>query len=122
RRATYRSQQRGFLIANYEQVLRDLDAMHAWRPDIVVLDEAQRIKNWATKTAAYVKKLQPQYRLVLTGTPMENRLEELASLLDWVDDLALEPKWRLVPFHTIAVDGKTEITGSRHLATLPPRL
>ena len=65
-----------------------------------MLDEAQRIKNWATKTAAYVKALSPPYRLVLTGTPMENRLDELASILDWVDDLALEPKWRLVPWHT----------------------
>ncbi len=122
RHAAYRSQRRGFLIANYEQVLRDLEAMHAWRPDIVVLDEAQRIKNWATKTAAYVKKLEPPYRLVLTGTPMENRLEELASLLDWVDDLALEPKWRLAPWHSAAVDGKREVAGARHLDTLRQRL
>ena len=122
RRAAYRAQRRGFLIANYEQVLRDLDAMHAWRPDIVVLDEAQRIKNWATKTAAYVKKLCPPYRLVLTGTPMENRLEELASLLDWVDDLALEPKWRLVPWHSVAVDGHHEVSGARNLDTLRQRL
>ena len=44
------------------------------------LDEAQRIKTWATKSSVYVKTL---LRLVLTGTPMEYRLEELASLLDW---------------------------------------
>jgi SNF2 family DNA or RNA helicase len=45
-------------------------------PDIVVLDEAQRIKNWATKSAAYVKSLDAPYRLVLTGTPMENRFDD----------------------------------------------
>jgi SNF2 family DNA or RNA helicase len=67
---------------------------------MVVLDEAQRIKNYATKSAVYVKSLTPEYRLVLTGTPMENRLEELASILDWVDDVALAPKWRLVPWYT----------------------
>jgi hypothetical protein len=67
----------------------------------VVLDEAQRIKNWATKSAAYVKALTPTYRLVLTGTPMENRFDELASIMDFVDDLALEPKWRLVPLHQV---------------------
>ena len=66
-----------------------------WDPDLVVLDEAQRIKNWATKTALSVKGLTPPYRLVLTGTPMENRIEELASIVEWVDDMALEPKWRL---------------------------
>jgi superfamily II DNA or RNA helicase len=122
RQAAYRTHSKGFLIANYEQVLRDLEHMHAWRPSLVVLDEAQRIKNWATKTAAYVKKLQPRYRLVLTGTPMENRIEELASLLDWVDDFALEPKWRLVPWHSTYSDSKKEVSGARHLDTLRQRL
>ena len=80
----------GFLVMNYEQLLRDLRAVHRFAPEIVVLDEAQRIKNWATKSSVYVKTLSPEWRLVLTGTPMENRLEELASILDWVDDVALD--------------------------------
>jgi SNF2 family DNA or RNA helicase len=87
-----------------------------------VLDEAQRIKNWATKTALTVKRLDPPYRLVLTGTPMENRLDELASIVEWVDDLALEPKWRLASWHTTPVDGTTEIGGARNLDTLRTRL
>ncbi len=122
RAAAYRSTRRGFLVTNYEQVLRDLEIIRRFRPEIVVLDEAQRIKNWATKTAAYVKALTPTYRLVLTGTPMENRLEELASILDWVDDMALEPKWRLLPAHSQYADGKREIVGARRLDTLRERL
>ncbi|HVR76075.1 MAG TPA: DEAD/DEAH box helicase, partial [Planctomycetota bacterium] len=122
RRAVFRSTKEGFLIVNYEQLLRDLEMIHAWKPDIVVLDEAQRIKNWATKTATYVKKLEPRYRLVLTGTPMENRLDELASLLDWVDDFALEPKWRLLPFHATFAAGGREISGARNLETLRARI
>jgi len=118
----YESTKSGFLVANYEQVLRDLSLMHAWRPDLVVLDEAQRIKNWATKTAAHVKRLRPAYRLVLTGTPMENRLDELASLMDWVDDMALEPKWRLAPWHTSFADGRRVAVGARNLETLRARL
>ncbi len=118
----YKRTRRGFLIANYEQVLRDLDLMRAWKPGIVVLDEAQRIKNWATKTATYVKTLNPPYRLVLTGTPMENRLDELASLMDWIDDRALEPKWRLAPWHTIFADGSREALGARNLDTLRRRI
>jgi SNF2 family DNA or RNA helicase len=106
----------------YEQVLRDLDLILAWDPEIVVLDEAQRIKNWATKTAAFVERLRPRYRLVLTGTPMENRLEELASVMDWVDDHALEPKWRLVPWHAVFADGSREVVGARHLDTLRERV
>ncbi len=106
----------------YEQLIRDVDIVREWTPDIVVLDEAQRIKNWATRTALTVKRLDPPYRLVLTGTPMENRLDELASIVEWVDDLALEPKWRLAAWHTTPVDGKAEIGGARNLETLRSRL
>lgn len=122
RRSLYAKRRRGFLIANYEQVIRDLEAMHRWKPDMVILDEAQRIKNWETKTSAFVKRLRPQYRLVLTGTPMENRLDELASIMDWVDSHALEPKWRLAPWHTTYADGRTQVVGARNLDTLRDRL
>ncbi|HEX3696586.1 MAG TPA: DEAD/DEAH box helicase [Polyangia bacterium] len=122
RRSLYRSTQRGFLVTNYEQVVRDFDVITAWAPDLVVLDEAQRIKNWATKTALIVKRLKPDFRLVLTGTPMENRLEELASIVEWVDDRALEPKWRLVPWHSTYADGKQEVIGARNLDLLRKRL
>ncbi len=119
----YRGLRSGFLIVNYEQLLRDLDRIHALAPDLVVLDEAQRIKNWATKTAVYVKSLRPRYRLVLTGTPMENRLDEIASIFDWVDDFALEPKWRLAPWHTLCEsDAAGGRHGARNLDTLRARL
>lgn len=114
---------RGFLVMNYEQLLRDLASVRRFAPSLVVLDEAQRIKNWATKSSAYVMSLEPEWRLVLTGTPLENRLEELATLLDWVDDTALAPKWRLAPWHT-AWDRErgSERVGARHLDTLRERL
>ncbi len=118
----YRSTRRGFLIVNYEQLLRDFDWMEQWEPEIIVLDEAQRIRNWATKTALSVKRLQPQYRLILTGTPLQNRLEDLVSVVEWVDDHALEPKWRVIPWHTTAVDGDHGISGVRNLETLRARL
>lgn len=122
RRGAFQACRRGFLLGNYEQLIRDVDVVREWTPDIVVLDEAQRIKNWATRTALTVKRLDPPYRLVLTGTPMENRLDELASIVEWVDDLALEPKWRLAAWHTTPVDGKAEIGGARNLETLRTRL
>jgi len=114
---------RGFLVMNYEQLLRDLPAVRRYAPSLIILDEAQRIKNWASKSSAYVMSLEPEWRLVLTGTPLENRLEELATLLDWVDDSALAPKWRLAPWHTAwATEGTSERVGARHLDTLRERL
>lgn len=122
RRDLYRRAKKGFLLANYEQVLRDLTELQRFDPEVVVLDEAQRIKNWATRTSASVKQLRPARRLVLTGTPMENRLSELASLIDWVDDLALEPKWRLGSVHSTRQDGSKEVVGAKNLDTLRARL
>lgn len=121
-RARQYRQRAGFLLVNYEQVLRDLPLMQRFAPDVVVLDEAQRIKNWAAKTSAYVKRLDAPWRLVLTGTPMENRLEELASILEWVDETALEPRWRLTSWHAVRADGRRELTGARNLDTLRARL
>lgn len=77
RKKQYASARRGALIVGYEQLLRDFQHIARFAPELVVLDEAQRIKNWATKSAAYVKALAPEYRLVLTGTPLENRYDEL---------------------------------------------
>ncbi len=122
RQNVYATSKEGYFIINYEQLLRDLETVRKWNPHLIVLDEAQRIKNWATKTALSVKRLNPPYRLVLTGTPMENRIEELASIVEWVDEMALEPKWRLPALHAMRSDGRKEITGVRHLDTLRLRL
>ena len=50
------------------------DVQHWVRPDVIILDEAQRIKNWQTKTAHAIKRLHSRYAFVLTGTPLENRI------------------------------------------------
>ncbi len=84
-----------FTVSNYEQILADsLDINARLRPDIVVLDEAQRIKNWSTKTAQAVKRLESRYAFVLTGTPLENRIDELRSIVDFLDPAILGPLFR----------------------------
>lgn len=84
-----------FTIVNYEQMVRDaLDVNLRLKPDIVVLDEAQRIKNWSTKTAQAVKRLRSRYAFVLTGTPIENRIDELYSLMDFLNPGTLGPLFR----------------------------
>jgi hypothetical protein len=84
-----------FTIVNYEQVLSDADDINAiLKPDIVVLDEAQRIKNWQTKTARRVKSLRSPYAFVLTGTPVENRIDELYSIVQYLDPEILGPLFR----------------------------
>jgi SNF2 family DNA or RNA helicase len=84
-----------FTIVNYEQMVRDaLEVNRLLRPDVVILDEAQRIKNWSTKTAQAIKRLQSRYAFVLSGTPIENRIDELYSIIDFLDPTVFGPLFR----------------------------
>src|SRR5690606_27633436 len=91
---------------NYELLLRDLNIIQDLTPEAIILDEAQRIKNYSSQTAKQVKLLGPKFRLILTGTPMENRISELSSLMDWIDDHAMAPVWRLNAEYTIEKSGR----------------
>jgi SNF2 family DNA or RNA helicase len=66
-----------FFIVNYETVLRDSQAINQADFDFLILDEAQKIKNYETKTASAVKRLKAKHTLVITGTPIENRLIDI---------------------------------------------
>jgi SNF2 family DNA or RNA helicase len=78
-------------LASYESLLRDeeLLAKGCLRFDLVVLDEAQRIKNRDSKTASAVRRLKRGRSWALTGTPVENRPAELANLLEFVHNRRL---------------------------------
>jgi superfamily II DNA or RNA helicase len=82
-----------FRVLNYEIVRRDLEELEKLQPDLIILDEAQRIKNWRAKTAGAVKRLRSRYAFVLTGTPLENRLDELYSIFQFIDPRILGPLW-----------------------------
>src|SRR5215213_810013 len=110
-----------YKLVNYEQVVRDLDLMNAWRPDVVVLDEAQRIKNWESKTSRAVKKLQSRYAIVLTGTPLENRLEELYSIVQFVDDRRFGPAFEFLHEHRV-LDENGALKGYRNLDKIREKL
>lgn len=72
------------VIASYPLVRRDAARFGEIAFSAVVLDEAQAFKNDATQTAQAVKGLRARHRFALTGTPIENRLEELWSIFDVV--------------------------------------
>ena len=86
-------------ITHYETLARDADLIAAWAPELVIADEAQRIKNWNTIAARALKRIVSPYCVVLTGTPLENRLEELISIVQFVDQHRLGPTWRLLDEH-----------------------
>ena len=110
-------------ITNYETLARDLDLINAWAPDVVIVDEAQRIKNWNTVAARALKRIASPYAIVLTGTPLQNRLEELVSIVQFVDQHRLGPTWQLLHAHQLR-DESGRVVGYRDLdrigATLAP--
>ena len=112
-------------ITSYDTLVRDLDLVTQWAPELLIIDEAQRVKNWNTVAARALKRIDTPYAIVLTGTPLENRLEELISIVQLVDQHRLGPTWRFLHEHQ-QVDEAGRVVGYRHLnrigTTLAPIL
>jgi len=111
-----------FFLANYEQVRPDVNEINnILAPDVIILDEAQRIKNWQTKTAISVKRLHSLYAFVLTGTPLENRIDEIYSIVQFLDPHIFGPLFRFNrDFYQL--DEKGRAIGYRNLDQLHERL
>ena len=97
-------------ITNYEKLQPDLDLIAAWAPDLVIVDEAQRVKNWNTIAARALKRINSAHAVVLTGTPLENKLEELISIVQFIDQHRLGPTWKLLFEHQVK-DEAGRVTG-----------
>ena len=110
-----------FTVCNYEQVLHDLQAVEQVKWDLIVLDEGQRIKNWEAKTSRTIKALRSPYALVLSGTPLENNLKELYSVVEFIDDRRLGPDFRFHHHHVIE-GSKGRIEGYKNLDALRNKL
>ncbi|WP_250008546.1 DEAD/DEAH box helicase [Actinoplanes sp. M2I2] len=73
------------VLTTYSTAVRDADQLAAIAWDRVVLDEAQHVKNSAGTAARAIRRLPSRMRIALTGTPVENRLAELWSILDYLN-------------------------------------
>lgn len=112
-----------FHIINYETVLRDLSTINKVNYDFVILDEAQKIKNYDTKTANSVKAIHRKHALVITGTPLENKILDLYSIVQFIDPYFLAPQWEFSYQHCIFDSTKkNKILGYYNLQNLKERL
>jgi superfamily II DNA or RNA helicase len=113
-----------YVLVGYEHVVRDQKELAALAPDLIVLDEAQRIRNWRSKTADAVKRLTSPFAFVLTGTPLENRLDDLYSVMQFLDQRLLGPLWRFNQRYYV-LDGasrEAKVVGYKNLDDLRARL
>jgi SNF2 family DNA or RNA helicase len=123
RERQYLSEDNFFFIVNYETVLRDSRAINSAEFDILILDEAQKIKNYETKTASAVKRLKAKHKLVITGTPIENRLIDIYSIINTLDPRYLGPLWEFSYQHCLFdPDRLHKINGYYDLDKLKDRL
>jgi SNF2 family DNA or RNA helicase len=73
------------VITSYSLMQRDIKLLKTVNWQIVILDEAQNVKNADAKQSQAVRQLETKFRIALTGTPVENRLQELWSILDFLN-------------------------------------
>jgi hypothetical protein len=106
------------VVTTYGLLPRDIDALAAVDWTTVVLDEAQFVKNASTKAAKAVRRLPAAQKLALTGTPVENRLSELWSILDAVNPGLLGSQQRFREQYSSVIERTRDPEVAARLRTL----
>lgn len=101
RERQYQTANKHFLIVNYETVLRDHVAINKAGIDFLILDEAQKVKNYEAQTHSAVNRLNFKHVLIITGTPIENRLIDIFSIVNILDPHFLGPLWEFSYQHCL---------------------
>ena len=110
-----------YKIVSYNAVTNDIKTWGHLRTDMLIIDEVQRLKNWDTQIARAARKIDSHYAVILSGTPLENKLEELYSVVELVDQFLLGPFY-LFRDRYIVKDDKGATIGYRNLNELGERL
>ncbi|KWX05363.1 helicase [Carbonactinospora thermoautotrophica] len=103
------------VVTTYTMLRRDIDLLAAVDWDVVVLDEAQQIKNQSAQATRAAGRLRAAARVALTGTPVENRLSELWSIMNFVNPGLLGPFDRFKERFVVPVERWRDPDATRRL-------
>ncbi len=103
-----------FKICSYHTLTNDLKGGAPIKPDLIIYDEVQRLKNWDTKMAKAARNLHSEYVVALSGTPLENKITELYAVMELVDQYCLAPYYRFIDT-TVVRSESGQVVGYKNL-------
>ena len=90
-----------YKIVSYHTMCNDVRHLGKLDTDVLIMDEIQRLKNWDTLISRAARKIVSRYAVLLSGTPMENKLEELYANMELVDQFCLGPYYQFRDQHIL---------------------
>ncbi len=90
-----------YKIVSYHAMNRDVRIKGEMFAECIIMDEVQRLKNWNTQIARSARHIHSDYSIVLSGTPLENKLEDLYSVMQLVDQYCLGPYYKFIEETTV---------------------
>ena len=103
-----------YKIVSYNCVSNDIKMLGVIQSDVLIMDEVQRLKNWKTQISMSAKRIISDYAVILSGTPLENKLEELYTVMEYADNYCLSPYWQFKN-DCILTDGNGKVIGYQNL-------
>lgn len=110
-----------YKIVSYNSMSNDIKILEALHTDFLIMDEVQRLKNWKTQISQSARRIEADYAVVLSGTPLENKLEELYSVAQFVDQYCLGPYYQFMN-ETVVTNETGKVVGYKNLNEVGKRL
>lgn len=110
-----------YKIVSYNSLCNDLKILKTFRTDFLIMDEVQRLKNWNTQISRAARLVESEYTVILSGTPLENKLEELYSIVQFVDQYCLGPYYRFMD-NTVVRSETGQVVSYKNLNTVGKQL
>ncbi len=110
-----------YKIISYNSVCNDIKILKSLYTDFLIMDEVQRLKNWNTQIAKTARRIESEYAVLLSGTPLENKLEELYSITQFVDQYCLGPYYQFVD-QTVLKSDTGKVIGYKSLNAIGEQL
>ncbi len=110
-----------YKIISYNSAANDIKILGSLQTDMLIMDEVQRLKNWNTQISRAARKIESDYSVILSGTPLENKLDELYSIVEFVDNFRLAPYYIFKENHIIT-DETGKVLGYKNLNKIGEKL